>query len=230
MGMFDHVECRYPLPENVPAGELFQTKDLANLMLEYMITEDGRLEEKSGTEDLNEFTGKIEIYWSNIVASGPGLYTRSGEDAHVLEYAITFVDGVVRRVKQIKNEYQPALASPEFPNWKIPSEEETRQREAREKEPLLGKTLWLWWGGQETGYAVKVVAESSRQLVVRREDEQFEIVYRSHRDRLLFDSQEDGKRYVDERKAAWETQRQEYEEAIQSRLAAKEKPGDPVQS
>ncbi len=226
MGMFDHVECRYPLPENIPAGELFQTKDLDNLLLEYTITEDGRLEEKSATADLSEFTGKIAIYWNNIVASGPGLYTRNGEDAHVLEYAITFVDGVARRVEEVKNEYEPALPFSKFAHWQVPSEEEKQQREAREKEPLSGKTLWLWWGGHETGYPVKVVAESSRQLVVQREDEQFEIVHRSARDTLLFDSQEDGKRYVDERKSAWNSRQQEYEEALAARLAEKEKPSE----
>lgn len=51
MGMFDTVRCRYPLPHHQDA--VFQTKDLANLVLgegglrgtldEYEITEDGRL-------------------------------------------------------------------------------------------------------------------------------------------------------------------------------------------
>ena len=62
-----------------------------------------------------------------MVASGPGLYTRSGEDAHFLEYRLTFVAGSVVRVEELKNEYEPALESSKFPLWKMPSADERRQ-------------------------------------------------------------------------------------------------------
>ncbi|MDQ2842270.1 MAG: hypothetical protein M3Y72_14750 [Acidobacteriota bacterium] len=140
-----------------------------------------------------------------------------------MEYVLTFVNGAVVRVKEIKNEYQPALKSSMLPKWKVPSEEEKRQIEEHQKENLTGRIMWLWWGGNETGYAGKVVAENSRELVVQREEERFEIVSRSSRDRILFDSYEDGKRYNDERKADWERKRKEYEEAIQTRAAERAK-------
>ena len=217
MGMFDYLECRYPLPTNLTPGGAFQTKDLTNALMRYVITEDGRLEESSGAEDRSDFTGTINLGWSNVLASGPGLYTAAGEDAHYLQYAVTFVDGRVVRVKEIENRHEPALEVSRSPQWEVPSEEEMRARRAREQEHLTGKKMWLWWGGQETGYAVKVIAENNRQLVVQAEDERFEIVDRSSRDRTLFDSDEDGQRFNVERKAKWERERKEYEDAIRAR-------------
>ena len=47
MGMFDYITCLYPLPEGLPPGERFQTKDLTNALVEYTITADGHLQEDS---------------------------------------------------------------------------------------------------------------------------------------------------------------------------------------
>jgi hypothetical protein len=43
VGLFDEVRCEYPLPNAAHQGLLFQTKDLENLMDEYVITRRGRL-------------------------------------------------------------------------------------------------------------------------------------------------------------------------------------------
>jgi hypothetical protein len=44
MGMFDYVDCKYPLPDAPPVqGDRFQTKDFEDRLLLYIITEDGRL-------------------------------------------------------------------------------------------------------------------------------------------------------------------------------------------
>lgn len=44
MGMFDYVDCKYPLPDAPPVqNERFQTKDFEDRLLLYTITEDGRL-------------------------------------------------------------------------------------------------------------------------------------------------------------------------------------------
>lgn len=43
MGMFDSVECEYPLPDPEAQHIWFQTKDLNNLMDNYTITREGRL-------------------------------------------------------------------------------------------------------------------------------------------------------------------------------------------
>jgi hypothetical protein len=111
MGMFDYVECRYPLPANLLPGDAFQTKDLMNAMMHYVITEDGRLEESSGAEDRSDFTGTVVLGWSNVLASGPGVYTADGEGAHYLQYALTFVHGHVTRVQEMENRHEPALGS-----------------------------------------------------------------------------------------------------------------------
>jgi hypothetical protein len=84
--------------------------------------------------------------------------------------------------------------------------------------------MWLWWGGHKTGYAVKVVAESEHQLVLQAEDDRFQILDRFSRDRILFDSQEDGLRYTNERAAEWERRRKEYDAAIQARSASIHRP------
>ena len=227
MGMFDYVECRYPLPTNLAPGAAFQTKDLTNLLLHYVITEEGRLEESSGAQDQSGFTGTIHLRWSNVVASGPGLYTATGEDAHRLQYAVTFVQGGVVRVEELENQHEPALAFSQWPHREMPSEEESQARREREQERLTGRTMWLWWGGRETGYPVTVLAENSRQLVVQDAHERFEIVDRSSRDRTLFDSEKDGQHFLEERKTKWERQRREYENALHSRAcAAKELAGE----
>ncbi|MDQ2842269.1 MAG: hypothetical protein M3Y72_14745 [Acidobacteriota bacterium] len=59
MSMFDYVKCRYPLPENLPADEVFQTQGLTNALMEYTISEEGQLQENSGNEDWSDFTGTI---------------------------------------------------------------------------------------------------------------------------------------------------------------------------
>ena len=227
--MFDWVECRYPLPTNLGPGDGFQTKDLTNALLLYVITEDGRLEENSGAEDRSNFTGTLRLTWSNVLAAGPGVYTAGGEDAHYLEYAVTFVDGRVARVEELENRQEPALELSRFPYLRVPSEEEIRVRREREQERLTGRTMWLWWGGQETGYAVTVVAENSKQVVVQGPNEQFEILHRSDRDAILFDSEEDGRRHRQERQSAWERQRQEYQEAIRRRANENPRPTHPAQ-
>jgi hypothetical protein len=43
MGMFDNIKCDYPLPDSEGMEEVFQTKDLENVMDELTITKEGRL-------------------------------------------------------------------------------------------------------------------------------------------------------------------------------------------
>lgn len=46
MGMFDYIECEYPMPkgfEFLQEAEDFQTKDFQNVMDKYTITKEGRL-------------------------------------------------------------------------------------------------------------------------------------------------------------------------------------------
>lgn len=45
MGLFDHIKCKYPLPEGYERWQeaMFQTKDLGSTMVTYIITPEGRL-------------------------------------------------------------------------------------------------------------------------------------------------------------------------------------------
>lgn len=112
------------------------------------------------------------------------------------------------------------LAFAQWPHREMPSAEENRARREREQECLTGRTLWLWWGGRETGHPVTVIAENNRQLVVQTADKRFQIVDRFSRDQTLFDSEQDGRHLLEERQAKRERQRREYEDAIQNRTQA----------
>lgn len=48
MGMFDHVECRVPLPDGYVSPDGYQTKSFDNQLEVYIITEGGLLERRGG--------------------------------------------------------------------------------------------------------------------------------------------------------------------------------------
>jgi len=223
MGMFDNIRCEYPLPGNPPANaaELdFQTKDLESLLQTYVITPAGVLQLDGANVP---FSGTVDFYWSNIVASGPGIYTHDGEDAHHLEYQALFIDGKVTRMEETENRKEAALAFSER-DFGMPTltPEERAEQKKRYAESLLGRTMCIWWGGDTTeGYAAKVVTESDKELVLQTENGKFEIIDRHSRDRTLFDSYEDGKRHRDDREADWDRRKAEYAAKLAARNSAK---------
>jgi hypothetical protein len=169
------------------------------------------------------FSGTVNFYRSNIVASGPGIYTRAGEDAHYLKYKAEFLYGKVTRIEETENRKEAALEFSEK-NFGIPqpTPEERAEQKKRYAESLLGRTMCIWWGGDTAeGYTVKVVAESDQELVLQQENGKFEIMHRHSREHTLFDSYEDGKRDRDERKADWDRRKAEYEEKVAARNKAK---------
>jgi hypothetical protein len=213
MGMYDYVRCEYPLPGNPPEcfkDECYQTKDLDCTLSTYTIRSDGRL--ASNVEDLH-VTVTLTFYTNNVVASGPGVYTRNGEDAQWIEYRATFVGGQLTTIEETENFREPALKWEPQP-WPEISEEEAEQIKQREEESLLGRTMCLWYGGNADGCMATVIAENERQLVMRHEDGAFELVDRWSRDITLFDSYEDAKRDKDERAANWQAQKQAYDDRI----------------
>jgi hypothetical protein len=92
MGMFDYVECSYPLEAPELNQLKFQTKSLARRLDKYLITESGRLlirpwryDDKTEQPTLQlaqptDFTGVVEFY----------CYVRTN-DSHV--YKATFFNG-----------------------------------------------------------------------------------------------------------------------------------------
>ena len=223
MGLFDSVRCEYPLPGTPPAcaaGAEFQTKDLNCYMLRYTITADGRLVEDSGSEDVSNLTATIEFGWSNVVASGPGIYTRDGEDAQYLEYEAVFVNGRLAAIKEISNTSHRAMKFKprEYPKL---TPAELQQIEARRSESLIGKTMCVWWGGSEEGYPVTIVAENQRELVAQKPDGGFEIIPRYQRDTCLFDSYEAGKLRREEQAAQSQRELREYQDSVGAPSEAK---------
>lgn len=217
MGLFDWVTCEYPLPGNPPecaVNAAYQTKDLTCWMMNYTITADGKLIESKGEEDWSFFTGTIDLGWSNVVASGPGIYTADGENAVYLEYRVTFVNGVVASFLEVENRSEPAAKRKV--RVRVPgTPEEISRSDQRRSESLVGRAMCVWWGGDSSdGYPVTVVYETERELVCRNEHGKLELIGRYQRDNCLFDSYEDGKRHKDERKAAWDAERVDYEREI----------------
>jgi hypothetical protein len=183
-------------------------------MDEYVITADGKL---TGEGDFSTYTGTIEFYASNVVARGPGIYTENGEDAQWVEYRAVFVNGGLIEIQEVENRRERAMAAMKSKPFPRVTEEDRQRIDARRTESLVGRKMWLWWGGvgpENIGYPVTVIAESVNDWVVQGEDGKFEIVGRFQRDNCLHDSYESGNAINQERKAAWEREREEFEAAV----------------
>jgi hypothetical protein len=216
MGMFDDIRCEYPLPGNAPANATeiwFQTKDLDCQMHTFAITAKGALLDSSG--ETVDYTGAVNFYKNNVVCSGPGTYTRNGEPAHFLEYQALFEDGKLLSIRETENRKEPAVAVKySHIGDEPPTREEIESARQSEEESLIGRTMYVWWGGRESGYSVKVIAENGTHWVCQDENGKFEIIGRYQRGSTFFDSEEDGQRYNDKRKARWEQKRKAYEEQL----------------
>jgi hypothetical protein len=103
MGMFDCVECAYPLPDGAPRNG-YQSKDTPSQSLcHYLITADGLLLDDTG--GAIDFHGDIEFYQSNIVASGPqGYVTSDGRNATFWTFKARFTNGRVEWIRPVQEE------------------------------------------------------------------------------------------------------------------------------
>lgn len=218
MGLFDYVTCEYPLPEGHPEWmTCFQTKDLGCDMSTYIIGADGRI------PGLPDFTGTIDFYGSNITGSGPGLYTANGDDARSIKYRAVFVDGKLIELVKTSDETEPAVKR-EPAIYARPTAEEKAARNARESESLLGKDIFVQFGGGSPGFLAKVVAENSRRIVAEQIEGnargEFTVLHRSDRDSLFFDSERDAIAHRAARKEKWEDERRKFDEAINRKRGA----------
>lgn len=167
MGMIDHIVCHMPLPGTIPpfvgTGYLFQTKDTPYPYDNtYTIGGDGTF---SGP-GVDGFTGTVEFSCWNVCASGPGVYTRHGEDAESARWQATIVDGKVTEIVQVEYTVEPAL--PPEPPPPTPTAEEIADWEAEMDAIAVGSRLWVMYGGaHERGWAVEVVARSGDEICVR---------------------------------------------------------------
>lgn len=101
MGLFDYIECDYPLPDGFDpkvARATFQTKDTPSQQLDtYVITADGRLL-CEGCE-VTDFHGDIRFYTSNWAGWDDARFITEGDAApFACEYVARFTDGRVSRI------------------------------------------------------------------------------------------------------------------------------------
>ena len=101
MGLFDEVRCEYRLPNPAHQGLVFQTKDLENLLDEYVITRRGRLvRTKRGflsprpCRVVCPIHQDLRIYDSVEVAP---------EEREWVEYVFRFTEGRVTRVRRSRD-------------------------------------------------------------------------------------------------------------------------------
>lgn len=222
MSLYDTLTCEYPLPDGVPAWATeFQTKSLDCELDHYTITVGGRLlKQDDHDHSLADFTGVVEFYTGNVVSVGPGVYTRDGEDAVWLEYRATFIHGLLHDVVRTEFRTEPAAKARHLSKlFPVVTPEQIEEQKKRQAQLLTGGGLYVWWGGSDQGYWVSVIAENDTHLVVERQDDtrKFEILNRSDRDRLFFDSLEAGQRYLADRQARWDAEKAEYEAEIASK-------------
>jgi hypothetical protein len=219
MGMFNNIVCEYELPDLpkfVEPGHKFQTKDTEPLTLETHTID------KTGRIDIDDFTGDVEFYSSNIVASGPGIYTQNGEDAASVRYSARFVAG--RLVRIARTEYERTAGMEEKRLHYTPTKEQAGVRRERLTESLLGRTIFVMRG--ESSYAGRVVHENAKQIVIEG-DSGAEVLNRADRDRLFFDSLEDTKKYSDAKLRQWQFKKNEYDRYAAEWKAKRDALGEP---
>lgn len=223
MGMFDWLKCAHPLPGDPPAfvrdsGHLFQTKGLGCTMGTYEITADGRL---APDESPGGFHGDLAFYDTNIVAAGYGVaFTRDGEDAVSVDYRARFDRGRLAEVVEVNRVRSPALPVARFTTGHTrPSPDEIAREKARAAEDLVGRMLYLLWGGREPdqGESVEVVAAGPHEWAVRRPDGHLEVIDRRFRDAVLFDSRDDARRAADAARERSNRVRAGYEAALSNK-------------
>lgn len=151
MGMFDYIVCNYPLP-NYPLDAAtaveFQTKDTdEQLCSTYTISAAGYL---YLADKLQDYTGSIHFYASNMVASGPGCYTRDGEDHFWLSYTALFVHGQLTHIERIDYRTEPAQKSSTRWNKHAPDGATPEERSK-------------WWADERAAFEVWQAEELKRR-------------------------------------------------------------------
>ena len=111
MGMFDYIDCEYPLPETpspCPKGTRFQTKDTPGQYLYlYTITEDGRLlwHPKEGEPEFCRFSGELEFYGYVPDTRGEWVYKSWFRDGYLKDiFVYRFRDHYQHLRSQTKDE------------------------------------------------------------------------------------------------------------------------------
>jgi hypothetical protein len=214
MGMFDEITCEYPITGGLPAWitrHPFQTKDLECCLQMYHISADGSF-------SLPEWTGTLNFYTDNVVGSGPGIYTENGEDAEYLDCTAKIVHGKVVGSIQVERKSHKAWPISKMHIFEKPTQQQVKRWQQRIAEQLIGKRLYVLWGGQDTGYWVTVMTENAKQLCVCHEADakyheagDLELLDRRDRDRIFWDSEEEALAHRKARNDNWDREKAEFE-------------------
>jgi hypothetical protein len=165
MGMYDNIVCKVPLPGKRAAWQtpesVYQTKDTPDQYLStYTIDADGF---KDGDGKPCDFTGRIEFYGSNCEGSyGEVCYSSNGEDIEEVTYRATIVEGRVQGV--VQSEF---TASAGIKRVQEPLEEDRESPQENYNVPLVGKKVYVKYGGSERGFWAEVIAENDRKIALR---------------------------------------------------------------
>ena len=214
MGMYDNIICEYPIAGGLPGWitkHPFQTKDLDCTLETYRIL-------SNGSFSVPGWTGILNFYTSNVVGSGPGIYTENGEDAEYLDCTAKIIDGKVIGDIQVERKSHKAWPVSKMGLERTPTKGEVRDWQKRIAEKLTGKKLYVLWGGQDVGYWVTVIAENRQQLCVCHEADtkyrkagEFELLDRRDRDRIFWDSKEQALGQRKAREQAWDSEKANFE-------------------
>lgn len=227
MGMFDYVYSEHPLPgEPLVFVDEFQTKDLDCTLAEVTITEEGKLVGRQtlgppfgGDEErepeLVDYTGILEFYGSNIVgSSGAGHYTKEGEDAEMVTYEATFVEGELIAIEQRSYKINPAVAISEMRKFMSRGLGSNLDEDAE----FIGLKLFVCWGGTrpEEGYYAEVVAETDRELCLKH-DGKLETIDRRSIGHTVFKDMEEAKADRDHAEKQREAEKENYRKIVEGK-------------
>lgn len=118
MGMFDYIDCEYPLPDGFGVKEGYQTKSLSRTLSNYLITKDGKLfliqDGIWQTYEINDprrdqvfdpiwqekFTGEIKFYGFNLIGGTKGFFaTKNNEPYWARTYKAHFINGILNEIE-----------------------------------------------------------------------------------------------------------------------------------
>lgn len=208
MGMFDYIKCEMELPSKITFDE-YQTKGLDCTMDTYIIQENGAI------AGLDEWTGQIEFYNSNVSAGAFGQsFVTEGNEFKSVTFLAAVHKGAVVNIEVMEESRVPALS---MDDYRLCFEQVPEiQVEINQSDFNIGQDAWLQYGGGDKGRAVKVVYLNNRHVVLEDDDQRiYKEYYPCH---LLFHTKEDGLAEKFARTETWRLRTEWCKELLESRI------------
>jgi hypothetical protein len=111
MGLFDTIDCDYPLPDARHQELAFQTKDLDRLLERYSITKDGRLIKHPRGWSIQDGGPPVVDRDFEVPLHGDLRMYDSDPDAQrgLIEYLVRFTHGRVEWIRRLEEAAHPGL-------------------------------------------------------------------------------------------------------------------------